>query len=213
MYTENPALIELLHRVLRDNLPTQKADAAVLYAQTKNHEMAQLEQLANLYKYRVVSKLAISGYEGCNNGQFIVSGFYYWKKTLENFGIPTTDILGFPLSTELPPCTDADAKGFVRFAKNRGWESAVVVVPPLHAVRAFVSTVTPVIREYPKLRVYSCPSETPLWTEKTLHSQSAPEDSGANLIKTEFAKLETYFKKGNHLSKEKVIEYLNQRDA
>ena len=127
--------------------------------------------------------------------------------------IPEDRIVGFPLATEIPPCTDAEARGLVRFAKERGWKSLVIVVPPFHAVRAFVSTVSPAIREYPELKVYSHPSQAPSWTEEVMCFQGMPRGKRASFIPKEFEKMERYLATGSHLAPEEILAYLDRRDA
>ena len=91
--------------------------------------------------------------------------------------------------------------------------SVVVVVPPLHTIRAFVSTVSPAVREYPELNVWSAPSWPLSWVEEVICFQNKPAARRADQFPSEFEKMERYLAKGDHLSAEEVIRYLNWRDS
>ena len=214
MYCEDRImLIELLHRVLSDALPAY-SNVAAMYGETRENEGLQLAMMATLWHGSSVGNLAVSGFKGEEKGELIVSGFGRWSEILHKmYNIPERHIVGFPLATELPPCTDAEARGLVRFAKERGWKSLVIVVPPFHAVRAFVSTVSPAVREYPELKVYSHPSLAPSWTEKVMCFQGMPRGKRTSFIPSEFEKMERYLATGSHLAPEEVLAYLDRRDA
>jgi hypothetical protein len=205
-------LIELIHRVLRDT-PSGRVDAAVLYGQTKENEGVMLDALADAYWEGLAEWLALPDFEGLARGELMVSSFEAWEDLLCERGVPRDMIISYPTATDVPPSTDAEAKGLVRFAKERGWASVAIVVPPLHAVRAFVSTIAPVVREYPELRVYSAPSVAPSWAESVFHSGSMPRARRADHIAGEFEKMERYQKQGSHLSPQEVLDYLNWRDS
>ncbi len=100
----------------------------------------------------------------------------------------------------------------MEFAKKQGWKSLIVTVPPLHQVRAFISTVSAAIKYYPELKVYSMPAEALPWTEEVIHSQSAPRARRRAQFSGELAKLAKYWKKGDHSSPDEILDYLDRRD-
>ena len=172
-----------------------------------------MDRATELYQSGMASKIAVCGYTGKVTEGFVVSSGAQYKQNLVQCGIPEEAVVLFQLATEIPPSTDAEARGVVRLAKKLGWQSLFVVVPPLHAVRAFVSTVAPTVREYPELMVYSYPARTPNWTEGVWHSETAPKARRTDQLPGELAKMMKYYEKGDHLSIRDVLDYLDHRDA
>ncbi len=212
-YASPEMLFELIARILCDSIPGNPADAVCIFGQTTENDMVMLESAADIQKFGRAELVAVTGYEGLKKDEFEVRSSEKFASLLMNLGVPEKDIVFFPLSDKFPPCTDAEAVGVVEFAKSQGWKSLIVTVPPLHQVRAFISTVSAAIKWYPELRVYSMPAAAPSWTEEVIHSQSAPRARRSAQFAGELAKLAKYCEKGDHFSPAEITEYLDRRDG
>lgn len=199
---------ELITRVLCDSIPKGKVDVAYLFAETSDNEASVLKAGYFLYKFGPARRLAISllkrgyGYPGFEN----------WRRKILKMGVASKDLFGVPEARDFPPSTSAEALGFVRFAKMKKWKTAYIVAPPLHQLRAFITTVSSVIKEKSNLKVYSFPGTAQNWLEHVVHSQGILRGSRHALIRNELQKIERYRKKGDLISAREVLDYLNKRD-
>lgn len=201
-------LDELVTRVFCDTAPKEKVDAVYLYGQTPDNETSVLKAGVFLYGLGPAKMIAISA-SGAVAGY---PGFDGWKRKLIGMGVPDGDILGVPLSDDFPPSTHAEARGVVKCAEERGWKSIYVVAPPLHLLRAFVTTVSEALKQRSPLLVYSFPGIAQSWEEHVIHSQGIQEGTRAELLSEELKKIEDYYKKGDLASAEEVLQYLDRRD-
>lgn len=201
-------LDELITRVLCDTAPRQKVDAAYLFGETADNEASVLKAGVFLYGLGPVQQLAICGM-GKKDGY---PGFRSWTKKLASMGIPQKDIYLIQLAKDFPPSTDAEALGLVRYAKSKGWKSLYVVAPPLHQLRAFITTVSHAIKEKSNVKIYSFPGIPQSWEEHVVHSQGIQKGTRSELLAKELEKIEKYYRKGDLVSGEEVLGYLNRRD-
>lgn len=139
------------------------------------------------------------------------SGYHVWKDKLIKLGIKENRILGVDLATD-DHNTLTEAEAVVRFAKRSNYKSIIISAAPFHQIRAFMTTVRVVLAEYPELKLYSFPGDALPWNEKATHSQGALSGKRSELIAAEFARIDKYSQKGDLISFDKVINYLDQRD-
>lgn len=204
-----PKLDELVTRVMIDTFPKGVvANAAYLFGETADNELSSLEAASLVWKSGKVKNIAICG-EGAVAGY---PGFEDWKEKLIKFGIPAEKIIGIHVASEFPPSTHAEALGLVRFAKKEGWKTIYIIAPPLHQLRAFVTTITEVLKENPDLLVYSFPGVAQNWEKRVVHSQGIQEGRREDLVGEELKKMEGYYQKGDLVSGEEVLRYLDRRD-
>jgi hypothetical protein len=132
---------------------------------------------------------------------------------LRKYGISENQIDG--VITEKTPTLNTliEAEAMVRFAKSKGFRSLYIVAPPFHQFRAFITSVSVVLREYPELQVYSFPGETLPWDEKVVHSQGLVSGSRWSLINGEIERIVRYQEKGDLIPFNEVINYLNGRES
>lgn len=202
-------LDELITRVLCDTVQQHKVDAAYLFSETADNEASVLKAGVFLYGLGPVSKLAVAYLEK----KFGYPGFRSWIKKLVSMGIPQKDIYLIPLAKDFPPSTDAEALGLIRYAKSKKWKSLYVVAPPLHQLRAFITTVSHAIQEKSNIKVYSFPGIPQSWEEHIVHSQGIQKGTRSELLAKELEKIEKYYRKGDLVSAEEVLEYLDRRDG
>ena len=75
-----------------------------------------------------------------------------------------------------------------------------------------MTTVRVALAEYPELKIYSFPGNALPWNEEVMHSQGRLTARRSDLIEAELARIDRYFQKGDLISFDKVLEYLDQRD-
>lgn len=202
-------LDEVVTRVLCDVTPPGKVDAAYLFAETTDNEASVLKAGAFLYGIGPAQMVIL-----CGLGRGIgYRGFRAWQLKLLRVGIPGKDIIGVLPAGNFPPSTDAEALGIVRYAKERDWRSFYVVASPLHQLRAFVSTVSAVIKEKANLAVYSFHGIAQSWEEYVVHSQGVLKGTRSELLGTELKKIEKYYRNGDLVSADEVLGYLDKRDG
>lgn len=199
-------LNELVTRVFCDTIPPSRIDVAYLFAETPDNEDSVLK--AGAFLYGLVKKVAICkfkkalGYSGSEN----------WLRKLVAMGVPEKDIEKIPPAKNFPPSTHAEALGLVFFARQKKWKSVYIVAPPPHQLRAFITTISEVIKEKSKLKAYSFPGLPQKWEDHIIHSQGIQKGTRSNILGAELKKIEKYYKKGDLVPAESVLAYLDARD-
>ena len=202
-------MIEALVRILCDIRPDNTADAAYLYAQTQDNEhsvfLAAKRILEDSLAYRVVLL------DTASNRSY--RGFDIWRERLIELGIPGSRIIGTELGNTFSHNTLTESQALIKFAEKNNYESIILSAAPFHQLRAYMTAVRVVLAEYPKLKIYSFPGETLPWYEEVAHSQGSLTERRSKLIETELLRIEKYYKKGDLISFDNVLEYLDKRDA
>jgi hypothetical protein len=131
---------------------------------------------------------------------------------LQESGLPTESITGVPVEATTSLNTLIESEALVRFARDQAFTSLIVVSPPFHQLRAFMTAVTVALEEYPQLSIYSHPGATQPWMEAVIHSQGTLQASRRQLIQEELGRISTYQDKGDLTRFEDVLDYMNRRD-
>lgn len=201
-------LIELLTRILCDPGPDVPAGGAYLFGQTADNQQSVLEAGVSLINQRRAQKLLIpSSVPQCG-----YPGFQTWHQALIALGLEETDVSGVPVSPDSSLNTLNEAEALVRYAKASRMAQVFVVAPPFHQLRAFITTISVVLREFPELRVYNQVGTALPWDETVYHSQGTLQCTRSELIQSELARIERYRRKGDLVSEEEVSRYLHRRD-
>jgi hypothetical protein len=109
--------------------------------------------------------------------------------------------------------TFSEALALVRHAKECGWKSLIIVAPPFHQLRAFISVVSAIRKlGVTDLRVYNQVGTTLPWHEESRHSQGTLKATRLGLVLTELARVYRYHEKGDLVSVSEVLDYLEWRD-
>lgn len=199
-------LLRLQTRILCD-YRTKKVDAVYVYAQTFDNQDSGLKTATALVKKGLANCVAIA--EG--ETEHGAAGFTYCTETLCNLGLLMTNICQIlPYNTAVN--TLSEAKILVKYAKKHGWKSIYISTTPFHQLRAFITTISVVIKEYPELKVYSAVGDTQDWSKDVLHSQGEVGGTRENLITMEYGAIARYTKKGDLLPIYRILDYLQQRD-
>ena len=136
-----------------------------------------------------------------------------YREALMGIGVGADQICGVPAGDIASINTLIEAEAMVKFVKERGFRDLVVVSPPFHQLRAFMTAVTVALRIYPELLIYSWPGAALPWKEAVIHSQGTLQALRRQLIQEERVRIDTYQKKGDLARFEAVLAYLDDRDA
>jgi hypothetical protein len=79
-------------------------------------------------------------------------------------------------------------------------------------VRAFMTTVTCGLKNFPAPNLYSYLGAALYWAAPALHSQGALAAARCRLIHSELERIASYCRKGDLISYAEAIAYLDQRD-
>ncbi len=202
-------LDELVTRVMCDTAaPVRVADAAYLFGETADEESSSLAAAALCWKLKRVKCVGV-----CGVGEVAgYPGFENWKAKLIKLGVPGKNIIGIPLANDFPPSTHAEAWGLARFVKKNKWKNIYIIAPPLHQLRAFVTAVSAIIREEAAVKAYSFVGIPEEWEEHIVHSQGKEQGkTRSEFLDDELKKIEVYYKKGDLVSGEEVLTYMDER--
>ncbi len=200
-------LIELIIRTLCDTLPKRTADGVFLFGQTVDNQESVFASAHHLLQRRRARKVmimhtdALSGYPG----------FESWRRAMIRVGVQDGLIEGVSTPETMSLNTLIEARAMVRHAKRRGYTTVIVCASPFQQPRAFMTSVTAAMYDYPGLRIYSQPGLPLPWHEKATHSQGSTAGTRAGLIAGEIERIARYQGKGDLDSVQDVLDYLNKR--
>jgi hypothetical protein len=201
-------LIELLIRVLCDIDPEIEAEGAYLFGQTADNQLSVFETGVNLVRQRQARQVLIpDSAPRCG-----YPGFRAWHQALSVSGLGEADVVGIPIAPCSSMNTLTEAEALVRYAMANGMARVFVVATPFHQLRAFITIVSVVLREFPELRVYNRVGTALPWDQTVLHSQGVLQCTRSELIQSELARIERYRRKGDLVPEDQVLSYLRWRD-
>ncbi len=178
-----------------------------LFSETSDNVQSVLEVGKQCLYYGGGPVCIIDDADKTNDGY---PGASVWKESLEKCRIITLTP-GASLNT----LTESLAVAAV--AKEEKWDSLVIIAPPFHQLRAFISMVTAVSTVgYPTVRIYNKVGVTLPWYAQARHSQGTLTAKRSDLILTEAERILKYQQEGTPvplLSTERVLEYLEWRDT
>lgn len=138
-----------------------------------------------------------------------------WLSRLRELNVDANSIMLIPFTEPLLH-TLSEAFTVVRFVREKGWEKVIIVAPPFHQLRCFLSMVTAVNHLDPQgLRVYNQVGLAQPWGEQVAHSQGTTTGTRKDLIIGEIRRIEKYQKEGTPVplvSTDAALEYLEWRD-
>jgi len=210
MFPNIKILNELLTRVLCDEKPKIKAEAACIFAHSRDNEDTVLVKARFLYKSGLALTIAICCVD---EPQYFVKR---WLNQISQLGAPSKNVLLIEKTSDLPLSTDTETDFLTSFVAQNGWRNVYLVSTPFHQLRAFISVVSALSRiekSFNKdIKFYNIVGSFDTRDKKVIHSQSqnAPRER-RELFADELDKINKYFKKGILLRSEKIVEYLNTR--
>jgi uncharacterized SAM-binding protein YcdF (DUF218 family) len=201
--------IELLIRILCDTRPESTADGAYLYCTTRDNQASLFQSARMLISHAIVSRIyildaqAMSGYPG------VVE----CRERLREFGLAAEQIDCVPYVEATSLNTLIESQALIQFARDRAMGSMILVSPPFHQFRAFMTAATVTLKWYPQLAIYSHPGVAMPWMESVIHSQGTLQAPRRQLIQEELTRIHSYQNKGDLACFEEVLGYLNRRDT
>lgn len=201
--------IELLTRILCDTRPGGPVDGAYLYCTTLDNQASVFQAARMLIGHSVASRIyileaeAMSGYPGGG----------HCRKRLREIGLSREQIACIPLKGAESLNTLIESQTLVRFFRDQGLGSLIVVSPPFHQLRAFMTAVTVALKWYPELSIFSYPGASLPWLDPVTHSQGTLTAQRRQLIQEELIRIDTYRNKGDLAGFQEVLDYLDRRDA
>lgn len=202
-------LVEITTIIQNDNVKAS-APAVYLVGQTSDNQSSVFNRGKKLWEKGLVASILINDGETKHG----YPGFELWRQELVRMGVNDEAII--PLRAEIinkGVNTFTEAQALVRYAKSRGWKYIYIVAAPFHQLRAFISVVSVLLREYPSLRIYNAVGTHLDWFEEARHSQGTLKGRRIKLIKTELKRIYKYHLKGDLVSPEEVLAYLEWRDT
>ena len=209
MFSPEAALFELLIRVLCDIEPAEPVDAAYLFAQTADNQQSVFDTGLALAAAGQADRILIAD-SGVMSGY---PGFQAWRQELLASGLPEKKLAGTPTSAFATLHTLIEATALVQYARMHHVHKLLIVAPPFHQLRAFMTVVTVARRELPELRVYNRVGGSLPWQEVVVHSQGTLQCQRRELIQSELDRIDRYQQKGDLAPKDEILNYLNWRDG
>ncbi len=201
-------VIELLIRVLCDTEAPEVTAVTYLFGQTASNESSVLARGARLIRDGGTGQLRFLGGEARSG----YPGFDAWHAKLLGQGVDAGKLQASHLPSDTLAHTQTEAIALIASARQEGWRSIHIVSPPFHLLRAFLDTVTRVVRTYPALRVYNAVGLPLSWTAQAVHSQGMLSAVRAAFIGSELDRIDRYHRKGDLVTAREALEYLTQRD-
>lgn len=202
-------LLQLATLVLTDPITGIPLAPTYLFSHTADNQESVIETGVRLLSSSRASTLVImDGHAETPEGY---PGARAYSRLLEERGISRTSIKVIPFGGYLNTLTEANA--VVAYALKQKWDKLIIVSPPFHQLRAFISMVTAVRKHNTNLRVYNQIGAVLPWDETARHSQGILVRVRRDLIIEEIRRIEKYTEKGDLLPAHEILEYLKWRDA
>lgn len=165
--TEAEKLRQLDTMVLTDMLPEGvRFDTIYLYSETADNQRSVLEQGVVLHKKHAAPVAIVDDWaREWNRGH---PGAMRWGIRLAACGVRSVCVV--PCNAPLNTLTESLA--LAAYAKEHKWNRIVIVAPPFHQTRCFVSMVTAAMHmRRPHLRIYNAVGTHLNWRRSARHSQ------------------------------------------
>lgn len=202
-------MLRLAARIFSDAPPCTPLPAAYVFGQTPDNEASTLGAAAELIARGVAARLLIPESEPWGG----YAGHEHWRRVLPSLGVPARCVATVPT----PGCgnlnTLTEAESLAKVVAAEGWKDVLIVAPPFHLVRAFVTTASVVVRRLPAVRVYAAAGLPQPWAEQAVHSQGTLRAARSELLASEYGRLVRYCQQGDLLGPAGILDYLDRRDA
>ena len=209
MESRSVMLIELITRLLCDTRYELTADAAYLFAQTQDNQESVLSAARELLDKGLVRRILILNTTAKNG----YPGFEHWKQKLNDSGVSDECIQGVSFDADLALNTLVEAEAMIDHARLNRYGTIYIVASPFHQLRAYMTSVTALMRRYPELNLYSHVGHSLSWQKNVAHSQGSTRGARLTFISTELQRIEKYQKKGDLASIDSVLDHLNNRES
>ena len=187
--TEDEKLHQLCIMSLADGPPVDAMLPAYLFTETPDNQESVLQRSAELFHEGKASHLLLIDNQGGSEPGY--PGAPPWQKRLRELKVPKEKVFLIPFTAPVLH-TLSEACAMARFVKEYGWNRVIVIAPPFHLPRCFLSTVTAGRHFNPGLRVYNQVGFTASWYGHAVHSQKAVQGLRKDLIVEEVPRIKRY---------------------
>jgi hypothetical protein len=204
--------------MLLTETPPQTALPIYPFTETPDNQDSVLVRSTELLKFnrKCGSQLPILLIDNRGGSEPGYPGAAPWQRRLCELGVREESIMRIPFTESLLH-TLSEAFATVRLVQERKWEKLVIVAPPFHLLRCFLSTVTAIRHLHVNaLRVYCKVGITQPWHEHAVHSQKQTQGLRQDLIIGELNRILKYQKEGTPatlISTDEALAYLEWRDS
>lgn len=203
---------QLTTMVLTDSLPSEApVPPAYLFTQTKGNQSSVLIKGAELLKTGIADHLLIlDDLEKSNLGY---PGAGSWLLEIQKLGVNTNSDV-WTIGCRQPLNTFSESLALAGYAIRTGAKQLIIIAPPFHMVRAFISVVSAIRKlEITDLKIYCQVGLTLPWNGQTAHSQGTLVATRQKLILTELERIYLYREKGDLVSTCEALWYLEWRNS
>jgi hypothetical protein len=179
-----------------------------MYGATVDNENSIFLRTQQLYREELAENVAFG-----TGGRLLAGPNYLpdYQEKLIQLGIPKKAIIPVQITAQLAH-THTEAEAHISYAKEQEWKKVYLVGSFVHQFRVVVNTVSIVLKNYPKLKVFSQPGFRLPWMEENTLSQTSQKRKRYQDVEDEWKRIETYHAKGDLVSAPQVLNYLNNRD-
>lgn len=175
--------------MLTNILPLRTALPVYLFTETPDNQESVLQRGTEFLRAGKASHLLLIDNQGGSEPGY--PGAPPWQKRLRELGVPDDKVVLIPFTASVLH-TLSEACAMVRFATERGWNRIIIVAPPFHLLRCFLSAITAVQLLNPELRVHCQVGITQPWGERAVHSQKVVCGLRKDLIVGELRRIKRY---------------------
>jgi len=193
MISEREIIISLV-----SNDCIRKSDAIVLL---EGDGFNRLRKAARLYKKGLAERIIFSG--GAIDKNY---GSYPFEEVLPRLlqmGIPEEAIIFEKKSRH----TQEQAREVIILAIEKGWKRLILVASHEHQCRAYLTFLREIIDTHCGILLYNAPVRNLLWFSESKWGVRFDR------LKAEFARMETYLKKGHLATFQEAIEYHKWKES
>lgn len=187
--TENEKLHQLNTMVLTDSPPSKETLPVYLFTETPDNQESVLKRGAELFHAGKASYLLLIDNQGGSEPGY--PGASPWQNRLLELKVPKETVTLIPFKEPLLH-TISEAFTMAHLAKEKGWSKIIIIAPPFHLSRCFLSAITAVRFHNTGLRVYNQVGVAQPWYENAIHSQKAVRGLRKDLIVEELRRIKRY---------------------
>lgn len=199
-----------LSRIWNDITDYSKFDHIYIYAHQSHfypYIFSNLSDLSNNCTiYFLQSRYKLSGYEGYEHSQDLL---------VKNTEIKKDNIkpISFLYGHEKMINTMNESLSVIEYCRNNNISNILLVSTVFHIPRAFISFLSGSIKLEYKMNIFAhrCGYIDNWENKKFIHSQGIQEGTINELLLCELEKINKYFRKGDLISIEDTLKYLNNR--
>ena len=197
---------EFLYRILSDDRP-KKVEVLYLVAQTDQNQYSVIDRGFEAFEQGLTEHVTLLGSDPVSG----YPGSSLWRTILMTRGVPPEAIQETDGKEYEELNTYEEATLFINFCIKYGLKNVGICAAPFHQERAYISVVSAAVKANLDLNIYNYVGKPLAWNEVTTHSQGAQQGTRLEILKVENEKISEYHEKGDLLSREEVLNYINNR--